>query len=70
MKKLFLLLSISACTSIFISCLDQDDSGFEPNITASNGFYTKGDSIPPASNDSIGDDRDSGGEEGQTPIKP
>jgi hypothetical protein len=70
MKKLFLLMSILGWFSVFFSCLDQEDSDFEPKVAAVNNSYfgKDGDSIPPENNDST--DRDTGGEEGQIPVKP
>jgi len=69
MKKLFLVMSALGWFSLFFSCLDQEDSDFEPKVAAvNNSYYGKGgDSIPPESNDSA---RDTGGEEEQIPVKP
>ena len=70
MKKLFLLMSVLGLMTGFISCLDQEDSGFEPKIAETNNSYFNkgGDSIPPGDTDSTA--RDTGGEQGQIPVKP
>jgi len=72
MKNLFLLISVLGLLTGFISCLDQEDSDFQPKISATNNSYygKDGDSIPPENNDSTSDGRDTGGEEDQLPIKP
>lgn len=69
MKKLFLAMSILGWFSLFFSCLDQEDSDFEPKATVSNNSYygKDGDSIPPEDDDSL---RNTGGEDEQIPVKP
>ncbi len=70
MKRTILLMGIILSVIGVTSCLDNEDPDFIPAIAEkNNSYYGKdGDSIPSENNDST--DRDTGGEQGQTPIKP
>lgn len=73
MKRNILVLGIIVSVFGITSCLDNDDTDFVPKIAeTNNSYYGKGgknDSIPPEDNDST-TRPPTGGEVGQTPVKP
>lgn len=74
-KRIFLVLGVMACSGYLTSCLDEDSDTFVPSIAETNNsydsYYSKdGDTIPPEDDDSTSGGKDTGGEEGQLPVRP
>lgn len=71
MKRTILVMGIIISVFTAASCLENDDMGVSHTVpeTQVSAQYFKGDSIPPEENDST-QAPDTGGSQGQNPVRP